>query len=160
MNSANLGPYGDAIMRELLPEVEKRFRGIGQGWARATYGGSTGGWESIAVQVFYPDDFNGAWTFCPDPVSFDRYTTVNIYNDTNAYYATGPWKRVPRSATRDAASNGIWRGASAVSYGSPLGHVVATQAPTSHSARSPARDPPCRPRTHTQTSSLRRRRST
>ena len=127
VNSANLGPYGDAIMRELLPEVERRFRGIGAGWARTTYGGSTGGWESIAVQTFYPDEFNGCWTFCPDPVSFDRYTTVDIYSDENAYFASGPWKRVPRPAIRDAASNGIWRGSAAESYGMNLGHVVATQ---------------------------------
>ncbi|MGQ0539407.1 MAG: hypothetical protein ACT4R6_10700, partial [Gemmatimonadaceae bacterium] len=50
VNSANNGPYGDAIMRELVPEIERRFRGIGAGWARFTYGGSTGGWEAMAVQ--------------------------------------------------------------------------------------------------------------
>ena len=114
-------------MRELLPLVESRFRGIGEGWARATYGGSTGGWESLAVQTFYPDDFNGCYSSCPDPVAFDAYTTVNIYEDTNAYYDEGPWKRVPRPAIRDAASNEIWRGAANRSYGSPLGHVVSTQ---------------------------------
>ena len=54
VNSQNLGPYGDAIQYELIPEIEKRFRGIGQGWARFLYGGSTGGWEALAVQVFYP----------------------------------------------------------------------------------------------------------
>jgi hypothetical protein len=47
--------------------------------------------------------------------------------DENAYFATGPWKKVPRPAIRDAASNGIWKGNAAESYGSPLGHVVATQ---------------------------------
>jgi len=52
VNSANLGPYGDAIMKELVPHIESRFRGIGAGWARATYGGSTGGWEALAVQMF------------------------------------------------------------------------------------------------------------
>ena len=54
VNSASQGPWGDAIMHELLPEVERRFRGIGEGWARFTYGCSTGGWVSLAVQVFYP----------------------------------------------------------------------------------------------------------
>jgi len=34
VNSANLGPYGDAIETELIPAIEKQFRGIGQGWAR------------------------------------------------------------------------------------------------------------------------------
>jgi hypothetical protein len=101
VNSANLGPYGDAIMRELVPYVEKRFRGIGQGWARFLYGGSTGGWEALAVQVFYPDDFNGCFAACPDPIDFRAYTVVNIYEDRNAYYLEGPHKRVPRPGKRD-----------------------------------------------------------
>lgn len=101
VNSANLGPYGDAIMTELLPAVEKQFRCIGQGWARFTYGGSTGGWEALAVQMFYPDEFNGCFAACPDPIDFRAYGAVNIYEDKNAYYAEGPWGRVARPATRD-----------------------------------------------------------
>jgi hypothetical protein len=101
VNSANNGPYGDAIMRELIPYLEKKYQGIGQGWARFTYGGSTGGWEAMAVQVFYPDEFNGAWIACPDPIDFRAYTTVNIYDDTNAYYATSKWKRTPRPGFRN-----------------------------------------------------------
>lgn len=101
VNSANNGPYGDAIMYELIPEVERRFRGIGQGWARFTYGGSTGGWEALAVQMFYPDLFNGAWVACPDPISFRHYTVVDIYRDRNAYYREGPFKRVPRPGQRN-----------------------------------------------------------
>jgi hypothetical protein len=31
VNSANTGPYGDAIQYELIPELERRFRGIGRG---------------------------------------------------------------------------------------------------------------------------------
>jgi hypothetical protein len=101
VNSANLGPYGDAIMRELVPYIEKRFRGIGQGWARFLYGGSTGGWEALAAQVFYPDEFNGCFAACPDPIDFRAYTVVNIYEDRNAYYLEGPHKRVPRPGKRD-----------------------------------------------------------
>lgn len=101
VNSANLGPYGDAIMRELVPEIERRFRGIGQGWARFTYGGSTGGWEALAAQIFYPDDFNGAFAACPDPIDFRAYTLVNIYEDRNAYYVEGPHLRVPRPGKRN-----------------------------------------------------------
>jgi hypothetical protein len=85
VNSANNGPYGDAITYELLPEIERRFNGIGEGWARFLYGGSTGGWESMAAQVFYPDDYNGAWIACPDPIDFRAYTLVNLYEDENAY---------------------------------------------------------------------------
>lgn len=101
VNSAAQGPYGDAIMYELIPEIEKRFRGIGQGWARITYGGSTGGWEAMAVQVMYPDEFNGAFAACPDPIDFRAYTVVNLYEDENAYYPTGAWKRTPRPGSRN-----------------------------------------------------------
>ena len=54
VNSANLGPYGDAITYELIPAIEKKFRGIGQGWARFLYGGSTGGWEASAARSSIP----------------------------------------------------------------------------------------------------------
>jgi hypothetical protein len=101
VNSANLGPYGDAIMKELVPEIERRFRGIGQGWARFTYGGSTGGWEALAAQIFYPDEFNGAFGACPDPIDFRAFTTVNLYEDANAYYVEGAHRQVARPGKRD-----------------------------------------------------------
>jgi hypothetical protein len=101
VNSANLGPYGDAITYELIPYIEKRFRGIGQGWARFLYGGSTGGWEALGAQVFYPDEYNGCWAACPDPIDFRAYTIVNIYEHENAYYVDSPWKRTPRPGSRN-----------------------------------------------------------
>lgn len=101
VNSANLGPYGDAIMKELIPEIEKQFRGIGQGWARFTYGGSTGGWEALAVQMFYPDDINGCFAACPDPIDFRAYSLVNIYEDKNAYWYAAPFKKLARPALRN-----------------------------------------------------------
>jgi len=101
VNSANLGPYGDAITYELIPYIEKKFRGIGQGWARFMYGGSTGGWEALAAQVFYPDEFNGCWASCPDPIDFRAYTTVDIYNHKNAYYLDSRWKKTPRPGFRN-----------------------------------------------------------
>ncbi len=109
VNSQNLGPYGDAIQYELLPEIERRFRGIGQGWARFMYGGSTGGWEALAVQVLYPDEWNGCWAACPDPIDFRANLTTHIYEDKNAYWAQGPFGRVERPGHRN------W-----------LGHVSAT----------------------------------
>ena len=86
VNSANLGPYGDAITYELIPYIEKQFRGIGEGWSRFLYGGSTGGWEALAAQVFYPDEYNGCYAACPDPIDFRAYCLVNIYEDKNAYF--------------------------------------------------------------------------
>jgi len=101
VNSQNLGPYGDAIMRELVPFIEEKFRGIGQGWARFTYGGSTGGWEALAAQMFYPDEFNGCFAACPDPIDFRAYTTLDIYKDKNAYYSEGPFGKAPRPGMRN-----------------------------------------------------------
>ena len=101
VNSANLGPYGDAINYELIPYIEQKFRGIGQGWARFLYGGSTGGWEALAVQVFYPDTYNGCWAACPDPIDFRAYTIVNIYEHKNAYFVESRWKRTPRPGRRN-----------------------------------------------------------
>jgi hypothetical protein len=101
VNSANLGPYGDAIETELMPAIEKQFRGIGQGWARFLYGGSTGGWESLAVQMFYPTHYNGAFVACPDPVDFHAFTDINLYDDKNAFYLYGAHKQVEQPAMRD-----------------------------------------------------------
>jgi hypothetical protein len=85
VNSPNNGPYGDAILQELIPYLEQHFRLIREPYARLLTGGSTGGWESLALQVYHPDFFGGTWTFYPDPVDFRRYEQVNIYADTNAF---------------------------------------------------------------------------
>jgi hypothetical protein len=101
VNSVNVGPYGDAIMEELIPEVERRFRVIGQPWARFLDGGSTGGWEALALQIFHPDFFGGTWSYCPDPVSFTNVEGINIYEDENAFYKQHEWRRVPTPNTRE-----------------------------------------------------------
>jgi hypothetical protein len=101
VNSANLGPYGDAITYELIPYIEKKFRCLGGGWARFLYGGSTGGWEALAAQVFYPDEYNGCYAACPDPIDFRAYGLVNIYEHKNAYYVDSRWKRTPRPGHRN-----------------------------------------------------------
>jgi len=105
VNSASQGPYGDAITYELIPYIEEQFRGIGQGWARFTYGGSTGGWEAMAVQVFYPEEYNGAFIACPDPIDFRAYMTVNIYEDSNAYWYDSRFQKLPRPGHRDYLGN-------------------------------------------------------
>ena len=101
VNSACQGPYGDAITYELIPYIEKQFRGIGQGWARFLYGGSTGGWESLAAQVFYPEEYNGCFAACPDPIDFRAYTVIDLYKDKNAYYQQGPFHTIERPGRRD-----------------------------------------------------------
>jgi hypothetical protein len=105
VNSANNGPYGDAIMRELIPAVESRFRVIGQPWARLLTGGSTGGWISLAHQIFYPDFYGGVWSTCPDAVDFRYHQIVNVYADTNAYFIDHDWMRVERPTHRKPDGN-------------------------------------------------------
>jgi Putative esterase len=101
VNSANIGPYGDAIVYELLPYLEKKYRALGTGWSRFLYGGSTGGWEAMAAQVMYPDTFNGAYAACPDPIDFRAYTTIDIYKDKSAYWLDDTWKKTPRPGHRN-----------------------------------------------------------
>lgn len=101
VNSANLGPYGDAITYELIPFIEEQFRGIGEGWARFLYGGSTGGWEALAAQVLYPEEYNGCFAACPDPIDFRAYVSMNLYEDKNAYYYESEFKKPLRPGHRD-----------------------------------------------------------
>jgi hypothetical protein len=101
VNSVNVGPYGDAILQELIPEIEQRFRVIREPWARWLDGGSTGGWESLALQLFHPDFFGGVWSYCPDPVTFTNVEGINIYEDENAFYKVRGWRKVPTVNSRD-----------------------------------------------------------
>lgn len=101
VNSPNVGPYGDAIMQELIPEFERRYRVIKEPYARLLTGGSTGGWESLALQIFHPDFFGGTWSYCPDPVEFSDVEGINIYKDVNAFYKVHDWRRVPIINTRE-----------------------------------------------------------
>lgn len=101
VNSVNVGPYGDAIMQELIPEVEKRFRVIREPYARVLSGGSTGGWESFALQVLHPDFFGGTWSYCPDSLTFTDVEGVDVYKDVNAFYKDRGWLRVPTINSRE-----------------------------------------------------------
>lgn len=85
VDSANNGPYGEALTKEVIPQIEKMFHCIGEPKARFTTGGSTGGWVSLALQLFYPDFFNGCWSQCPDSVTFERFELIDVYNEPNAY---------------------------------------------------------------------------
>jgi S-formylglutathione hydrolase FrmB len=104
VNSANNGPYGDAIMTELIPYLEAHFRLIPEGRARFLIGGSTGGWEALALQIYHPDDFNGAWGLFPDPVDFHRFQVGNMYDDTSAFVTKrNDWitSEIPAQRTSD-----------------------------------------------------------
>ena len=105
VNSSNQGPYGDAITYELIPHIEQLFRGQGEGWSRFLYGGSTGGWEALAVQVKYPDEYNGCFAACPDSIDFRAYCLTNIYEQENAYYSKSNHKKIEVPDHRDYLGN-------------------------------------------------------
>jgi hypothetical protein len=105
VNSENNGPFGDAIMQELIPAVEASFRVIRQPWARMLSGGSTGGWIALAHQIFYPDFYGGTFASCPDAVDFTAHQIVNIYKDPNAYFLDQAWTRVERPNRRRPDGN-------------------------------------------------------
>lgn len=103
VNSANNGPYADALLTELIPYLEANFRLAPRPEARLLTGGSTGGWESLALQIHHPRFFNGVWSLYPDPVDFRRYQMTNIYEDLNAFEVpAGDWSRLIRPLSRDA----------------------------------------------------------
>lgn len=106
LNSPNNGPYGDAITQELIPEIDKRFRTVAAPYARMLTGGSTGGWDVLALQVHYPDVFGGAWSLYPDQLDFRNYQFGNIYADSNAFVMhDGSW--LPREVPSSRSVEGL-----------------------------------------------------
>jgi hypothetical protein len=95
VNSQNHGPYQDALLNELVPYLEKEFRLIAEPDARFLTGGSTGGWECLALQIQRPDFFGGAWCLYPDPVDFRRNQLIDIYADSIAFVPNGAAPPVP-----------------------------------------------------------------
>lgn len=99
-DSANNGPYGQALIEELIPEIEKRYRGIGKPGARYLTGHSSGGWSSLWLQVTYPDFFGGTWSTAPDPVDFRDFQRINLYEPGANMFIDGS------GASRPLARNG------------------------------------------------------
>lgn len=85
LDSENSGPYGTALIEELIPLIETQFRGLGTSESRFLDGCSTGGWVSLALQLYYPDFFGGCFSYSPDPVDFENFQLINIYRDENAF---------------------------------------------------------------------------
>ncbi|MFW6136947.1 MAG: alpha/beta hydrolase [Candidatus Aminicenantaceae bacterium] len=101
VNSPNVGPYGDALIHELIPHIESNFRIIPQPWARVTAGRSTGGWEAAALMINHPGFFAGSWPWAPDPVDFRKLMQINIYKNRNAFFNEFEWIRTERPAQRE-----------------------------------------------------------
>ncbi len=85
MDSNNSGPYGYSLINELIPYIENKYRGTNSSKTRFVDGCSTGGWVSLALQLYYPDFFNGVFSYSPDAIEFENYQLINIYKDKNAF---------------------------------------------------------------------------
>jgi hypothetical protein len=93
-DSANNGPCGKALIEELIPYIETKFRAIGTGQTRFVTGHSSGGWSSLWLQVAYPDQFNGVWSTSPDPVDFRDFQRIDLAKpDANMFVDAGGEKR-------------------------------------------------------------------
>ena len=85
MDSDNSGPYGESLITEVIPFVESKYRGTNSSKNRFVDGCSTGGWVSLGLQIYYPDVFDGCFSYSPDAVEFENYQLINIYKERNAF---------------------------------------------------------------------------
>lgn len=84
-NAPALGPRGDALVRELIPELEQRYRLVAKPEARIVTGHSSGGWSSLWLQLQYPDVFGACFSSAPDPVDFSAFQKSDLYADENMF---------------------------------------------------------------------------
>jgi len=139
INSQSNGPYGDATWQELLPYLKQTFRMADDGKGLFTTGCSTGGWVSLALQIFHPDLFNGVWSYSADSVDFRAFQLINIYDDVNAYYSEfGPERPSARETDGEVMftikseaemENALGRGNSFVSGGGQWGAWMSVYGP-------------------------------
>jgi hypothetical protein len=109
VNSANNGPYGDAIVDEVIPALEQQFRIIRKPYARILEGASTSGWQTLAMMLQHPDFFGGAWVLQPDPIDFRHYQQTNIYTDSNAFAVpVGQMMAAERPFRRTTQGQVVW----------------------------------------------------
>jgi hypothetical protein len=129
VNSANCGPFADAIMHELIPYIESHYRIIRKTYARILEGGSTGGWESLALQIDYPSFFGGAWVFDPDPIDFHAFQLVDLYNDDSAFFtrSDGGWEQYPRPWERTSTGQPVTTNQEVSQYELAMGSHMRSQ---------------------------------
>jgi len=94
-NSATNGPRGDALVKEMIPEIEKQFRVIAKPYARLLGGHSSGGWSSLWLQTQYPKFFGGVWSTSPDPVDFRDWQGTNLYQSNANLFTDASGDRRP-----------------------------------------------------------------
>lgn len=94
-NSVNNGPYGDALVQELIPEIDRQFRTDAREQGRFLTGHSSGGWSSFWLQLQYPNFFGGTWSTSPDPLDFRDFQRINLYEPTDNMFVDAAGERRP-----------------------------------------------------------------
>lgn len=85
-DSANNGPWGEALTTEFIPWLEGRYLADNRPGSRFLTGHSSGGWATLWLQTRYPKVFGGTWPTAPDPADFHDFTNVDLYAaNANAY---------------------------------------------------------------------------
>lgn len=104
-DSDNNGPRGEALVRELIPALEARYRIEPRSEARIVSGHSSGGWSSLWLQLRYPETFGACFSSAPDPVDFSAFQMSDLYRDENLFVSAEgleqPSYREPLSPTED-----------------------------------------------------------
>lgn len=94
VDSVNNGPWGQALVAELIPALERQYRMDGKPSGRLLTGHSSGGWAVLWLQVNYPKLFGGAWPTSPDPSDFHDFLANDLYaKGANVYRKSDgtPW---------------------------------------------------------------------
>jgi hypothetical protein len=85
VDSAANGPRGRALVEELVPELERRFRLVRRPEARIVTGHSSGGWSAVWLQLSQAGTFGACFASSPDPVDFSRFQNSDLYRDLSVY---------------------------------------------------------------------------
>jgi S-formylglutathione hydrolase FrmB len=103
-DSETNGPWGKALVEELIPHVERTFHGAQSRQHRYLTGVSSGGWSCLWLQITYPDVFNGCWAHCPDPVDFRDFQRIDLYAEGSNMFIDGRGERRPLARRGDHAT--------------------------------------------------------
>jgi hypothetical protein len=85
-DSVNNGPWGQALVSEMIPTLEARYRMDAKPSGRFLTGHSSGGWFALWVMVRYPALFGGSWPTSPDPSDFRDFLGVDLYSSGGNMY--------------------------------------------------------------------------
>lgn len=78
-DSFNNGPWGTALTKELIPNLEHRYKMDSSPTGRFLNGHSSGGWATLQLQINYPEIFGGTWSTSPDSSDFHSFNGVDLY---------------------------------------------------------------------------------